>query len=78
MTYLRHFEDFVSLIVFFQKGFDPKGRFQFLEKLLVGDSVLLSDARYMECYFVEWCLVSLTMEKMIPALPTSQAVVETV
>lgn len=54
---------------FFQKGFGPKGRFQFLEKLLVGDSVPLSDARYMECYFVKWCLVSLKMEKIIPALP---------
>lgn len=63
---------------FFQKGFGPKGRFQFLEKLLVRDSVLLSDARYMECYFVEWCLASLKVEKMIPALPTSQAVVETI
>ena len=43
--------------------------------------VLLSDARDMGCYFVDCSssyLVSLGMEKMIPALRISGAIAETV
>lgn len=75
-----HFRDFVLQIVFFKKRFGPKGR-KFLGKLLVRNFVLFSDARDMGCYFIDCSssyLVSLRMEKMIPALPISGAVGKTI
>lgn len=56
---------FVLQIVF-KKNLVQRGKFQLLGKLLVKNFILLSDARYMGCYFSWHCsgyLASLKMGK---------------